>query len=161
LNFGKKYFNGGDAVAGQWFEYTFDDIGNLPHKKRGGDKDGTGLNSSDFTANSRNQYTSVDFPNSLNLLGHAQATASVKVNKNSWTEYTAEHQGTYFHYNLTLSDNSSAPQVDDIAVRLDLAPASGTSVSGKVYLPKSGSLGTTPYDANGQLTKDGHWDYTW
>jgi hypothetical protein len=31
------------AVAGQWFEYTYDDIGNLTNKKRGGNKDGTGL----------------------------------------------------------------------------------------------------------------------
>ena len=151
---GRNYFNGGDAVAGQWFEHTYDNIGNLTNKKRGGNKDGTGLNSSDFTANSLNQYTSVDIPNSINIVGQAQATASVKVSKNNGTEYTAERQGTYFHYNLTLSDNSSAPQVDDIAVRLDLPPASGTSVSGKVYLPKSGSLGTTPYDATGRFTSE-------
>jgi hypothetical protein len=121
LNFGKKYFNGGYAVAGQWFEYTYDDMGNLTNKKRGGNKDGTGLNSSDFTANSLNQYTSVEFPNSLNLLGQAQATASVKVSKNIGTESTAERQGTYFHYNLTLSDNSSAPKVDDIEGLLELS----------------------------------------
>ena len=124
MNFGKKYFNGGDAVAGQWFEYTFDDIGALTNKKRGGDKDGTGLNSSDFTANSRNQYTSVEVPNSLNLLGQAQATASVKVSKNGGTKYTAEHEGTYFPNHLTLSDNSSSPKVDDIEVLLELSLAS-------------------------------------
>ena len=82
LNFGKKFFNQGQAVAGQWFEYTYDDIGNLTNKKRGGNLDGSGLNSADYVANSKNQYTSVEFPNSINILGHAQATASVEVSKN-------------------------------------------------------------------------------
>jgi hypothetical protein len=71
LNFGKKYFNQGIAVAGQWFEYTYDDIGALTNKKRGGNLDGSGLNSADYVANSKNQYTSVEFPNSINILGHA------------------------------------------------------------------------------------------
>ena len=74
---------------------------------------------------------------------------------------TAERQWTYFHYNLSLSDNSTSAQVDDVEVSLNLPPATGTSVSGKVYLPKSGSLGANPYDADGHLTKDGLWNYTW
>ena len=45
------------AVAGQWFEYTYDDIGALTNKKRGGNLDGSGLNSADYVANSKNQYT--------------------------------------------------------------------------------------------------------
>lgn len=75
MNFGKKYFNNGDVFAGQWFEYTYDDIGALTNKKRGGNLDGSGLNSADYVANSKNQYTSVEVPNSINILGHAQATA--------------------------------------------------------------------------------------
>jgi hypothetical protein len=60
-----------------------------------------------------------------------------------------------------LSDNSTSAQVDDVEVSLNLPPATGTSISGKVCLPKSGSLGVNPYNAVGLLLKDGLWNYTW
>lgn len=40
---GKKYWSDGTPVAGQQFEYTFDDVGNLKSTATGGDQSGANL----------------------------------------------------------------------------------------------------------------------
>jgi len=53
---GKKYWSA-HAVAGQQFEYGFDDIGNRKNTKCGGDETAWNLRSANYGANSLNQYT--------------------------------------------------------------------------------------------------------
>jgi YD repeat-containing protein len=48
---GRKYWADSSPVAGQQFEYGFDDIGNRTVAKSGGDETGAGLRSSTHTAN--------------------------------------------------------------------------------------------------------------
>jgi len=54
---GRKYLSDGTSVAGQQFEYGFDDIGNRKVSRRGGDGNGLNLRQSIYTANLLNQYS--------------------------------------------------------------------------------------------------------
>jgi len=56
----KKYWSDGTTVAGQQFEYAFDDIGNRAFTKAGGDQNGTNLGSAAYAASKLNQYASRD-----------------------------------------------------------------------------------------------------
>src|SRR6266567_708503 len=53
---GKIYWSDGTAVAGQQFEYGFDDIGNRKTTKAGGDASGANLRLANYSVNSLNQY---------------------------------------------------------------------------------------------------------
>lgn len=57
---GKRYWADGTPVAGQQFEYGFDDIGNRKSTAGGGDKDGSGLRTATYTANRLNQNMGTD-----------------------------------------------------------------------------------------------------
>ena len=59
---GKKYWADGIPVAGQQFEYDFDDIGNRQSTAAGGDQLGANLRTANYTANSLNQYSSREVP---------------------------------------------------------------------------------------------------
>ena len=48
---GKKYWSDGSVVAGQQFEYTFDDIGNRTATKAGGDQYGGNLRTARWLKN--------------------------------------------------------------------------------------------------------------
>ena len=54
---GHKYFYDQTPVAGQQFDYTFDDIGNRTQTKTGGDQNGGNQRSTNYSANNLNQYT--------------------------------------------------------------------------------------------------------
>ncbi len=47
---GKKYWKDGTVVAGQQFEYSFDDIGNRTQTKSGGDATGANLRQAAYSA---------------------------------------------------------------------------------------------------------------
>jgi len=62
LTSGKHYWLDGNPVAGQQFEYAFDDIGNRTSTKEGGDSTGADLRSATYGANALNQYTNRTVP---------------------------------------------------------------------------------------------------
>ena len=66
---GKRYWSDGQPVAGQQFEYGFDDIGNRTYSKDGGDANGQSLRETTYTSNAWNQYTSRVNPGFLSVLG--------------------------------------------------------------------------------------------
>src|SRR2546423_6983596 len=66
---GKKYWSDGTPVAGEQFEYSFDDIGNRKSTKVGGDASGAGVRPASYSANNLNQITSRDVPGYANILG--------------------------------------------------------------------------------------------
>jgi len=76
---GKKYWPDWTPVAGQQFEYGFDDIGNRTSTKAGGDAVGGGLRSANYTANNLNQYSSRDIPGAFDVLGVSLASDTVTV----------------------------------------------------------------------------------
>ena len=149
---GKHYWSDGTPVAGQQFEYSFDDIGNRLATKSGGDETGANLRSAAYAANSLNQYTARDVPGYLDVVGVAHANASVTVNDQS-----PYRRGEYYRQELSVS-NGSAALWQGIT---NIAALTGTNQTntGSLFLPKSQE--TFAYDADGNLTNDGRFRYVW
>jgi len=146
---GKKYWRDGTPVAGQQFEYSFDDIGNRKSTKTGGDETGANLRLANYTNNSLNQITGRDVPGYADVLGIALATNSVTVNGQ-----TAYRKGEYFRDELPVANSSVA-----VWTNITVASPGQTSVTGNKYVPKTAEI--FAYDADGNLTTDGRWTYTW
>lgn len=150
---GKRYWTDWTPVAGQQFEYGFDDIGNRSSTKTGGDSTGANLRSASYTNNTLNQITGRDTPAYLNVIGAATATAT-NVNVNNTMAY---RRGEYYRVELNPVNTSVAvwQSVTNRAVQ------SGTtnSTTGNLFLPKHAEVFS--YDADGNLTDDGRWAYAW
>lgn len=149
---GKRYWNDWTPVAGQQYEYAFDDIGNRTSTKAGGDSTGADLRSASYTANALNQYTSRDVPGYLNVMGIAHPSASVTVN--SATPY---RKGEYFWKELNVVNTSTA-QWQAVTNIASLVSTNQTN-TGNLFLPKTAEVYT--YDADGNLTSDGRWTNRW
>jgi len=141
---GSRFWQDGTPVAGQQFEYRFDDIGN---------RDTTGGRASavsDYTANRLNQYTTRTVPAYVDVTGIANPTADVTVNGN-----IANRKGEYFHWPLNVPNSSAQyPTVQAVSQY-----GAGQSDSGKVYVPATSEAFS--HDDDGNLTADGRWSYTW
>jgi len=68
---GKRYLADGIPVAGEQFEYGFDDIGNRTLAKAGGDRAGANLRSASYTNNTLNQATGRGVPGAVDIPGVA------------------------------------------------------------------------------------------
>jgi RHS repeat-associated protein len=146
---GRKYWADGTPVAGQQFEYAFDDIGNRTSTKAGGNQNGAGLRLANYSANTLNQYTSRDIPGAIDIMGLGFATNAVTVNSQA-----AYRKGEYFRAEVPISNNATS-----VWQSVAVAATNQSSSSGNVYVPKNPEL--FYYDADGNLTNDGRWTYTW
>src|SRR5688572_10838553 len=126
---GKRYWSDGTPVAGQHFDYGFDEIGNRSSTKAGGDANGANLRSATYTANRLNQYSSRTVPGAVDIFGAAKATASVTVNSVAATTRKSE----YYHKEVSVA-NSSAPVWQSITVAATEG-ANNTSQSGNILVP--------------------------
>ena len=146
---GAKSFWDGTPVAGQQFGYGFDTLGNRTWTRAGGDAGGANLRLASYTNNLLNQITSRDAPGYADVMGLDLATNMVKVNGTNayqkW-EYFREQMGT---------NNTLAAQWMGITVS---APGQ-TAVSGHEFIAQTPE--NFGYDADGNLTNDGRWSYTW
>jgi RHS repeat-associated protein len=95
-----------------------------------------------------NQLTGRGVPGYVEVLGAALATNSVAVNGQ-----TAERQGEYFRRELAV-DNAAAAVWQGVTVS-----SGGTSESGHRFVARAAEA--FGYDADGNLTQDGRWEYTW
>jgi len=93
----------GALVAGQQYGYLYDDIGNRKDSREGGDAIGAGLQTTSYTANLLNQYTSIVTPGVASVNGLANATNVVTVNGAAtarqgeyWWKQTSVRGGTYW-----------------------------------------------------------------
>ena len=151
---GKRYWGDGVPVAGQQFEYGFDDIGNRTATQAGGDERGGSLRLAAYTANSLNQYTGREVPGTNDIVGLAGAGAAVTVNGSA-----AYRRGEYFHHPLALANQAGAvrEQVTVTSTLNGYTPQSDNT--GKVFLaPRQESF---THDLDGNLLADGRWDYVW
>jgi len=118
---GRRFWNDHTPVAGQQFDYAFDDIGNRDNAWNGGDENGQNLREFDYTSNSLNQYSQRTVPATFDVLGVATATSTVTVNSQ-----TANRKGEYFWKQLTGS-NSSVPDYEGVTVSVSgVSPSPGT-----------------------------------
>jgi RHS repeat-associated protein len=149
---GNKQWSDGSAVAGQQFGYAFDDIGNrTAHTANGREVT--------YTVNSLNQYTQRTVPGYIWEIGSAASNATVTVNLQP-----VNRHGEYFATELSVNNAASAVYTQLVTVGV-LKDAGGhqrdivSSCTGSVFVAQSPEQFT--YDADGNLTGDGRWAYTW
>jgi len=128
----------------------FDDIGNRTQTRTGGNAQGTGLRQASYTANLLNQYDSRDVPGAFDVMGIANAGASVTVNSSA-----ADYRRGEFFQELVTVDNDTAPVWEQVNVNT----SGGGADSGHVFVPANPEAFT--HDSDGNLTDDGRWECTW
>ena len=149
---GKKYWADGTPVAGQQFTYNFDTIGNRVSTAAGGDQNGLNLRAASYTNNSLNEITGRGVPGYVEVQGSASSNATVTVNG------VAAYQKTnYYRAELTVN-NLSSPVYPAVTNQ-------GALGTNSVFINGHALVVQTPesfgYDADGNLTHDGKWSYTW
>lgn len=150
---GKRYWSDGTPVAGQQFEYGFDDIGNRKSTKQGGSESlWTPLRSATYSPNALNQYTSRTVPAAVDVIGVANTAATLTVNGGS-----SYRRGDYFWKELAVT-NGSGPVITPASVVSSLTGSSSTNAGSFLTPP---ATQTFAYDADGNLTNDLAWQYTW
>ena len=154
---GKKYWANGTPVAGQQFTYNFDDIGNRQSTASGGDATGSNLRTANYATNNLNEYTSRGIPSYSEISGSANASATVTVNLQR-----AARQGNYFWDELAVG-NTTSPlwlALTNLAVLNNGTNADIVATNlGNVFVKQTPEVFN--YDADGNLTNDGRWAYTW
>jgi RHS repeat-associated protein len=154
---GKHYWSDGTPIAGQQFEYAFDEVGNRAFAGQGGDEYGRNLRYENYTANNLNQYTQRTVPGYQNVLGAANSNTIVTVNNQP-----TYRKGEYYRAELTLGNAAAPvyPSITNLAVLANGTNADITSTNtGSLFLPKTPEVFT--YDADGNLTSDGRWTNRW
>ena len=149
---GKRFWADGTLVAGQQFEYRFDDIGNRTQTQTGGDSSGLNLRAASYTANGLNQYTSRDVPRYIEVQGIAEKASTVSVN-GSATGVTRKDE--YFRKELDLTGANTA-----VWQSLTIAASGGSpsSTGNRFLAPQPESF---TYDDDGNTLTDGRWTYVW
>jgi RHS repeat-associated protein len=142
------------VIPGESHEYIYDDIGNRIAVYEGGG-DGQYPYLASYTTNLLNQYTARDVPGHVEVVGRTSSGSidEVKVNTN-----TAWKLGDIYAKRVTF-DNSAAPVVGEISVSEYISSALIRTSWWDAFIPKDPESFT--YDADGNLTLDGVWHYTW
>lgn len=159
VNSGKRRSSSGSLFAGLQYEYEFDDIGNRSLTRSGGDTNGAGLRTANYSPNLLNQYTSRDIPPYVEVHGEAATNATVTVNN-----LPTARRGKRFRAEVP-ADNSAGmitESLTNIAVLKNAGPASQDIVDtqiGSVLVPASPE--TFTYDLDGNTLADGRWTNTW
>ncbi len=138
-------------MAGQQFEYGFDDIGNRVSQKRGGDANGANLRSTTYGVNPLNQITNRAVVGSryLDLIGLAEPGTTVTAGG-----VIASRRGEFWRSEMNLGNGNPLWQ------SVNITTSDGGSLANALYrVPPSSEVPT--YDADGNLTADGLWTYTW
>jgi len=159
---GDRLFADGDYVPGHQHRYHYDDLGNRLSASIGGDQNGNDLETVSYTPNALNQYSDYENPSFQWITGEAAVAASVTVNGLPAQGFPNE---PFFASKIALNNASDPEEVDvDIRAILAGAGAGGTDLigeeSGTLLAPPQNVPGVT-YDADGNLTRDGLWTYTW
>ncbi len=154
---GKKYWSDGSTVAGQQFDYTFDDIGNRQSTTRD-------TRSATYTPNTVNQYTSRTVPGYVNVLGTATNMATVSLWSPESTALYASttRKGEYFRGELPFNNSTNALwlTITNVAVWSNSTGADiVTNTVGRTLLAKTPE--TFTYDTDGNLTSDSLWTNVW
>jgi RHS repeat-associated protein len=154
---GSKFLPTGEPVRGSDYRWTFDDIGN----RRTATPNAAVSN---YTANALNQYTQRTVPRTFDVTGAAAAGTTVSVTLNGGLPQSTTRQGELFYRQLPVGNTAAAEtqQLKITAVKsaagLDGADVVTTSER-NVFVPSSPE--TFAYDADGNLTADASWRYTW
>ena len=146
---GCKYFSTGTPVPGQQFDYTFDTIGNRTQTEAGGDTNGANLRVANYYANNLNQITNRDIPPYVDIMGASILPWTNAITVNGQAAYRNQE---YFRQQLPANNSTSA-------LWTNITVSGGQNVTGNVYVAREPEV--FAYDADGNLTNDGRWAYTW
>jgi RHS repeat-associated protein len=158
LTSGKKNWPDNAPVLGAQTEYAFDNVGNRTASRAGGNASGA-LRQSLYTTNALNQYELRTVPGAADVAGTAHPSATVTVNGGQ-----TARRGDYFYREMPVN-NSAGPayaQVGVVGARTNFGAGGEDAVTergGRVFVPQAVEAYT--YDADGNLTSDGRWNYTW
>jgi RHS repeat-associated protein len=139
-------------IPGHTYGFTMDDIGNRIQTVTNG-------RTATYTPNDLNQYEEREVPGAFDVSGQANAGAVLTVNDAPTTRL-----GAWFHGVVT-GDNSVAAIWDEVTIRGVLAGAgqAGTGAVaetlGTYFVPQTPQVFV--HDADGNLTQDGRWSYSW
>ena len=140
------------TLPGHDFSFAFDTIGNRTRSAQGS------LVSS-YQPNALNQYVHRTVPGAIRVVGTSAEDAHVTADYRA-----AERQGDWFKVDIPVS-NTAAPlwkQFDVVAVRSNAGPNGEDEVASD---SRSAFVARTPesfqHDADGNLARDGRWEYTW
>src|SRR5207248_708069 len=160
LTSAKHYWADGGLVPGQQFEYDYDDVGNRPASREGGDATGAGLRATSYVPNDLNQYTSRSTSladRKADVIGLAAVVngtpTAVNITVNGAAGSSPDYRrGEYFWKAVAAS--GAGPNWLTIGVS-----AGSSSANGGVYVPpQNESFGM---DADGNSTSDARWLYKW
>jgi len=129
------------------FDYAFDDIGN--RTATGGRASAV----STYTPNRLNQYSQRTVTSVVDVQGVANPTANVTLRVIGGTTHTAARKGEYYHHALNVGNNVY-PQIEVKSLY-----AATQAQTNRVFNPSATE--TFTHDADGNLTQDGRWTYTW
>ena len=146
---GRRFWADHTPVAGQQFDFAFDDIGNRQNTLTGGDQTGGNQRSASYNADKLNRYSSRTVPGGFDVLGVATATSAVTVNSQS-----THRKGEYFWKQVD-GVNTSVPVWQNNTVTV----SGGSTTTGNVWVPQTPEAYT--YDNDGNTLTDGRWTYTW
>jgi len=155
----KRKFNSGAFVGGQQFEYAFDDIGNRTQTKSGGDAAGANLQVSSYgDANALNELTTRTVPGVAGVTGKAPAALSLQGFANSQPFSLTKQEDDYFFGEAAVNNSAW-----DVYAKVKVVAKNGAQVddlvSGSKFVARSPE--SFIYDADGNLTQDSRWIYTW
>jgi RHS repeat-associated protein len=139
----------GAFVRGQSFAWNYDGIGNRTEAWQGGDASGSNLRRISYSPpNALNQEGGIGNPSEIDITGLAPSSDSVSVDG-----LTANRQGDRFH-TLVPASNGGGAEWKSVSV----TSGSETKVGNLLIPPASQEL---VHDADGNLTSDGMYGYTW
>jgi RHS repeat-associated protein len=154
---GTKYLPGDTAALGLSFAYSHDDIGNRQTTT-------ANSRSTAYTATLLNAYATRTVPGAIDVTGAATPTATVTVSLDGGLPQPVSRQGESFYTQFS-ADNSAAPRQATLkvtGVKNLIGPAGEDAVT---EITKTAFLARTPetfsHDADGNLTADGRWLYSW
>jgi YD repeat-containing protein len=130
---GKKHLPNGDHLAGHQFEYEYDDIGNRKTSRSGGDSAGENLRTFGYTADEKNQYSSLTTPATFDVIGRSPVAPGDSLASSLGP---VERQGEHYRVQGTASNSMDSEWK---AVSVTYTPQVGPLLvkGGSVYIPES------------------------
>ncbi|AHF92924.1 type IV secretion protein Rhs [Opitutaceae bacterium TAV5] len=147
LTSAEKRLADASSLPGYAFGYTFDVIGNRTQTVTNG-------RVASYTSNTLNQYEQRDVPAFIDVRGSANVDTTVLANDHLTTRTEAD----FFHA-LAVDNMTNAAQVSLKVQAVKKSPEQVATELRDAFLAKDPEALT--YDADGNLTEDGLWDYTW
>jgi RHS repeat-associated protein len=153
----RKHLSDASPVNGLDYAWTYDDIGNR--------KTATANSQlTIYTPTLLNTYSARTVPGAIDLFGAADTTATVTVSVDIGSPQNVARQGEWFFKQIGVNNASSAqnPSLKITGVKNLVGPNGEDAVAEvtrNAYVPQSPEAFT--HDADGNLTDDARWHYTW